>query len=121
MMIHQPDSLPMPDPLTGEAICTALRRQAEKQGVSLGAEPDWSLAQFTEEVDQATGETRLMAVWKGGARYGTVSFFPDGRVFAEYQVLLPHPTRQDAYVEAVQVWGTPDALRGDAVVTAYLV
>jgi hypothetical protein len=33
--------------------------------------------------------------------------------------LLPHPARDDSYVESVQVWGTRDKLRGDPVIADY--
>ena len=41
-------------------------------------------------------------------------------MFAEYQVLLPHPDKPESYVESVQVWGKPDKLRGEAVIAAYM-
>lgn len=99
----------------GEAVCVALRRQVEKLGLSIGAEPGWSALSFVETVDPFSQEVSLIGTWRGGQRYGTVTFFPDGRIFAEYQVLLPHPRLADSYVEAVQVWGQPSELRGDAV------
>lgn len=51
---------------------------------------------FAEEADPYTHESSLIGTWRGKQRYGTVTFFPDGRIFAEYQVLLPHPTRKTA-------------------------
>ena len=62
-----------------------------------------------------------MVVWDlDFKQLSLVVFFPDGRVFAEYQVLLPHPTLPDRYVEAVQVWGFPEKLRGDVVLAEWL-
>ena len=58
------------------------------------------------QVDPYSQEINLIGTWRGKQRYGTVTLFPDGRVFAEYQVLLPHPVREDSYVESVQIWGT---------------
>mgnify|MGYP001764712548 CR=1 FL=1 len=66
----------------------------------------------------------LLAPWTGP--YGGVPPWDrlevdaDGRVFAEYQVLLPHPAREDSYVESVQVWGTREKLRGDPVIAEYM-
>lgn len=112
-----------PPPLTparGELVCAALRAQVERIGLSIGDEPRWADAVTHEQVDPYSGDLSLIATWRGGMRYGTATFFSDGRVFAEYQVLLPHPRQLDAYVESVQVWGTPPRLRGDAVTVHYL-
>lgn len=103
----------------GEAVCVALRRQVEKLGLSIGDEPCWAGLSFVETLDPFSQETSLVGTWRGGQRYGTVTFFPDGRIFAEYQVLLPHPAKTGYYVEAVQVWGLPEQLRGDAVIAEY--
>jgi hypothetical protein len=35
-------------------------------------------------------------------------------------VLLPHPDREDSYVESVQIWGRPEKLRGDPVIAEYM-
>ena len=108
------------DPALGEAICAALRRQVEKLGLSIGDEPVWAEASFAEEADPYSQEISVIGTWRGKQRYGTVTFFPDGRIFAEYQVLLPHPVQEDSYVESVQIWGRPQQLRGEAVLADYL-
>lgn len=113
-------SVPLtPDPALADAVCTALRGQVERLGLSIGDEPRWREATFAEGIDPYSQEVSLVGTWRGGRRYGTVIVFPDGRIFAEYQVLLPHPKRRDCYVEAVQVWGLPHQLRGDAVIGEY--
>lgn len=109
----------LPDAALGEFVCAALRGQVEKLGLSIGDEPVWAEVSFAEEADPYTQEVSLIGTWRGKQRYGTATFFPDGRIFAEYQVLLPHPTREDSYVEAVQVWGRPEKLRGDPVIAEY--
>ncbi|PKO38124.1 MAG: hypothetical protein CVU31_19350 [Betaproteobacteria bacterium HGW-Betaproteobacteria-4] len=109
----------LPDSAYGEAVCTALRGQVEKLGLTIGDEPVWAEATFAEEVDPYSQEISVIATWRGKQRFGTVTFFPDGRVFAEYQVLLQHPAREDSYVESVQVWGRPEKFRGDAVLAEY--
>ena len=108
-----------PAPDFGAEICQAIRRQVEKLGLSIGDEPVWAEACFAEQADPALGECSLVGTWRGKARYGTVTLFTDGRVFAEYQVLLPLPERPGLYVEAVQVWGRPGALKGDPVIAAF--
>ena len=109
----------LPDAALGEFVCAALRGQVEKLGLTIGDEPVWAEVSFTEEADPYTREVSLIGTWRGKQRYGTVTFFPDGRIFAEYQVLLPHPAKAEYYVEAVQVWGPPEQLRGDAVIAEY--
>lgn len=108
-----------PDSQLGAEICQAIRRQVEKLGLEIGDEPVWAEACFAEQADPASGECSLVGTWRGKARYGAVTLFPDGRVFAEYQVLLPLPERPGLYVEAVQVWGRPGALKGDPVIAAF--
>jgi hypothetical protein len=108
-----------PDAALGDTVCAALRGQVEKLGLSIGDEPVWAEVSFAEEVDPYSREINLIGTWRGKQRYGTVTFFPDGRIFAEYQVLLPHPAREDSYVESVQIWGRPEKLRGDPVIAEY--
>lgn len=103
----------------GEAVCSALRGQVEKLGLSIGAEPVWAAARFAEATDPFTQEVSLVACWRGQVRYGKATFFPDGRIFAEYQVLLPHPEQPGRYVDSVQIWGRPQHWRGDAVIADY--
>jgi len=108
-----------PEPLFGIEVCQAIRRQVEKLGLEIGDEPVWAEACFAEQTDPYSGERSLVGTWRGKARYGTVTLFPDGRVFAEYQVLLPLPGQPGQYVEAVQVWGRAGALKGDPVIAAF--
>ncbi len=109
----------LPDPAFGEAVCAALRGQVEKLGLSIGPEPVWAAASFAEAVDPFSQEASIVATWRGGARFGKASFSPDGRVFAEYQVLLPSPTDAGRYIDSVQVWGDAGKLRGEAIAAEY--
>ncbi|MEY4592109.1 MAG: hypothetical protein RIR18_1004 [Pseudomonadota bacterium] len=115
MPAHAAQSDHIPDPVVGDAVCLAIRKQVAKLGLSIGDEPHWQEAQFTPLIDAYSGETSLQGQWKGGERYGTLTIFPDGRVFAEYQVLLFALNDPQSYVESVQVWGKPPELKGDAV------
>jgi hypothetical protein len=104
-----------PDPDFGQAVCAALRAQVERLGLSIGDEPQWAAIELVEQVDPFSQEISLVGAWRG-RRAGTLTLFPDGRVFAEYQVLLPCPGDAGRYVEAVQVWGKPPRLRGEPVI-----
>ena len=108
-----------PNPDFGAAVCAALREQVERLGLSIGDEPHWSAATFEVAVDPYSQEASTVAYWRGGARFGKATFFPDGRIFAEYQVLQPHPQQPGQYVDYVQVWGRPERLRGEAVLADY--
>jgi hypothetical protein len=101
--------------LVGE-ICTALRQVAGRFGLDIGDEPRPDDAARQTKTDPFSGESSLRLVWEGKARNGEVNFFPDGRIFAEYQVLLALPGDAEHYVEAVQVWGRSGALKSDAVI-----
>ncbi|MBS1144679.1 MAG: hypothetical protein H6R14_2085 [Proteobacteria bacterium] len=110
----------LPEAALGEAVCAALRAQVEKLGLSIGDEPIWAEAVFEETTDPFSQEVSVLAYWRGKARFGKATFFPDGRVFAEYQVLLAHPENEDQYVDSVQIWGRPPALRGEAVMAEFM-
>ncbi len=111
---------PVADLALGEAVCAAVRAQVEKLGLSIGDEPVWAEATFAEKTDPFSQEISRIGTWRGKRRYGTVTLFPDGRVFAEYQVLLAHPVKTGSYVESVQVWGRPEKLRGYARIVEYV-
>ena len=108
-----------PDEVFVGQICAALRQEASRLGLDLGDEPRPAEAAIETKTDPFSGECSLRLVWQGRARNGEVNFFPDGRIFAEYQVLLGLPGDASRYVEAVQVWGRADALKGDAVLAAF--
>jgi len=101
--------------LVGE-ICSALRQVAGRFGLDLGEEPRSTDAVWQTKTDPFSGENCPRLVWEGKARNGEVNFFPDGRIFAEYQVLLALPGDAERYIEAVQVWGRRGALKSDAVI-----
>lgn len=108
-----------PDSALGEAVCAALRAQVEKLGLTIGDEPVWARAAFEEVTDPFSQEVSTVAYWRGGERFGKATFFPDGRVFAEYQVLLPHPGQAERYIDSVHIWGWPGKFRGEANVADY--
>lgn len=99
----------------GRAVCAALRGQAARLGIDLGERPAWPPAAWRRQRDPCSGADTEVGIWRDDHRYGELHFLPDGRVFAEYQVLLPHPRQPGQVVEAVSVWGMPGALRGDPV------
>ncbi len=101
-----------------DAICQALNRQILKLGfpperadVRLGSHLQYSL-----ERDPLSGLDALVGVWvhpTSGYKLGTLIFHVDDSFFAEYDVLQPHPSKRQWFVEAVTVWGKGDDIKGD--------
>lgn len=99
-------------------ICAALNQQILKLGfsperveVTLGSHLQYSL-----ERDPLSGLDALIGVWMhptSGYKVGTLIFHVDDSFFAEYDVLQPHPTKSQWFVEAVTVWGKDDDIKGD--------
>ncbi len=111
---HATDSPPSPQ--LGEAVCVAIRDVVHALGLSIEDEPRWELANFSTQPDPYSGESSWVGEWRGGKRYGTVTLFPDGRVFAEYQVLAVLATEPPKFVESVQVWGNGTRIKGEPVI-----
>jgi len=57
-----------------------------------------------------------IGVWTGsdGGQVANIVRYADGRLFAEYDVLRPHPTRPEFFVEAMEIWGEEGSLKGEA-------
>lgn len=57
----------------------------------------------------------LHAEWRsaGGALLGSLVLHADGQLFAEFDVLRPHPGRSQWLVEAVTAWGRAGALKSE--------
>lgn len=102
----------------GQAVCEKIRQAAARLGVDLGPTPTWPAASYRQQTDPYSGEVSLIGTWQDGQRYGTVTIFPDQRIFAEYQILAPHPKLPGQFVEAVNVWGTLHQLKSDPVLLA---
>ena len=102
----------------GQAVCEKIRQAAARLGVDLGQMPAWPAASYRQQTDPYSGEISLIGTWQDGPRYGTVTLFPDQRIFAEYQILAPHPKLPGQFVEAVNVWGTLHQLKSDPVLLA---
>lgn len=103
---------------TGMALCAAIRERALGLGLPadcLGDQPRWADARFTLKTDPFSQEVSLNGAWQDGSRFGSVTLFTDGRVFAEYQILAPHPRLPGQFIEAISVWGRAGAFKSEAV------
>lgn len=57
----------------------------------------------------------LYAEWRseGGGYLGSILLTGDGQVYAEFDVLLPHPGKPQWVIEAVTAWGRPGELKSE--------
>ncbi|WP_320818654.1 hypothetical protein [Thalassolituus sp.] len=57
--------------------------------------------------------TSLLCEWrdKHNNLLGSLQLHDSGRVFAEYDVIKPHPTKPKWFIEAVTAWGDDEQLR----------
>ncbi len=101
-----------------ETICAELNRQIIKLGFAAerATVQAQALEQFRLERDPASGLDTLVGVWMHPSSHyklGTLLFHGDGSFFAEYDVLQPHPSKPQWFVEAVSVWGNAENMKGD--------
>ncbi len=94
----------------GETVLAGLRREAAQIGLELPT-PAWDSGQFSLQRDAYSGEESLIARWRGDPRNGMIDLRADGRVYAEFDLLAPHPKRPGWFVEAIIAWGEPAALK----------
>jgi|AZIK01.1.fsa_nt_gi hypothetical protein len=59
--------------------------------------------------------TSLLCEWRDHHNnlLGSLQLHDNGRVFAEYDVLKPHPSKPDWFIEAVTAWGDDEKLRSE--------
>lgn len=65
--------------------------------------------------DPFDGSEALYNEWrdKAGQLKGSAVVHGDGQVFAEFDVVRPHPTDRRWFVESVTAWGRPGALKSE--------
>lgn len=66
--------------------------------------------------DDFDRQERMLVEWigKGGDRFANLVRYADGSLFAEHDVLRPHPQNPDLFVEAIEIWGRAGSLKGEA-------
>lgn len=101
-----------------EIICAELNRQILKLGFPVeraNVVIDDSM-QYRLERDPASGLDSLVGMWMHPTSHyklGTLLFHVDGSFFAEYDILQPHPSKSKWFVEAINVWGNANTIKGD--------
>lgn len=101
----------------GEAQRLLLVKQTLKQALAplaielTGVDAAFALREY--RTDPFDASATLYCLWRDahGNLLGTVQLHDSGRVFAEYDVLQPHPHKSGWFIESVSAWGSGDALR----------
>lgn len=104
----------------GLSVCQRLTKEINKLGFAAGEIsyfPLYNAATFTLIKDPFTGVHNLIGHWFNSVqahRIGSLQFNSDGSVYAEYDVIKPHPTNAYWFVESVTVWGNLSQLKAEA-------
>jgi hypothetical protein len=74
-----------------------------------------SEARFRLEKDPSNSEYALVGDWfdERGAKLGCLLFHSDGSFFVEHDVVKPHPTKRQWFVEAVNAWGKGKLIKAE--------
>lgn len=101
----------------GELLLEALREKIAMLNMPGDAIeiPSFKAAQFKLEHDMYNGTQTLRAAFFHSKFYciGFLLFHSDGSSYAEYNVMKPHPTRPQFFIEAVEAWGGPQGIKTD--------
>jgi hypothetical protein len=108
--------------IIGVKICERLRAEIDKLGFPVGTiidYPYYHLASFLLIQDPYTGAGNLAGYWYNKRnkrrieRIGQLQFNSDGSFYAEYDVVKPHPSKAEWFVEAVTVWGKENTIKAE--------
>ncbi|MAR89762.1 MAG: hypothetical protein SV765_13855 [Pseudomonadota bacterium] len=97
-------------------VRSALITELERRGLAeLQSRIPQQLSSHELRTDPFDHSQTLAGTWlgSGGQRLGSVQIHEGGRVFAEFDLLVPHPTDPRWFVEAVTAWGQPPALKSE--------
>lgn len=99
-----------------ERVISALEFEFNKIGFSGELIKDLAAVEYSLVKDDYSGEYSLQGVWynPSGYKQGMLLFHPDGNFFAEYDVVKPHPKKDQWFVEAITAWGKDSVLNAEA-------
>ncbi|GAB6041097.1 hypothetical protein [Endothiovibrio diazotrophicus] len=99
----------------GLHVLRELERAARELGVDKFYSPAWEAGTASLRRDPADGSMVLVVEWRDARGYksGELVVNADGSLYAECDVLLPHPTDSRWFVEAVTAWGRPGAIHSE--------
>ena len=103
----------------GQEVCLRMGENiaklgfAEPNGITL---PVFEAAEFSLVTDPFTQSQDLVGYWynAGKQRIGQIKFHGDGSFYAEYDVVKPHPTKKQWFVEAINAWGQQNNIKTEA-------
>jgi len=106
-----------------EQVREALRGEMARQGLmqALGAVP--ADLQYCELREDTLAQTHsFYGEWRDakGKLLGSLIVHAGGEFFAEYDVLIGHPTDRRWFVEAVTAWGRPGVIKSELRLLAAL-
>lgn len=65
--------------------------------------------------DDLSDDYSLQGVWNyaSGYKQGMLLFHPNGCFYGEYDVVKPHPSKRQWFVEAITVWGDKSSIKSE--------
>ena len=105
--------------LWGIEICREMVQAIKKIGfseVEIDGIPEFEKAKFSLIKDPYTADQNLTGYWydKHQRRIGNIQFLSDGSFYAEYDIVRPHPTKKQWFVEAISAWGKQGQIKTEA-------
>ncbi|QPK64692.1 hypothetical protein IVG45_07000 [Methylomonas sp. LL1] len=103
----------------GKTVCQRISENIAKLGFSVQTGitlPDFEAAEFSLVTDPYSQSQDLVGYWynTGKQRIGQIKFHGDGSFYAEYDVVQPHPSKKQFFVEAINAWGQQDNIKTEA-------
>ncbi len=103
----------------GKVICQRISEAIVKLGFSVQTPiqlPVFDDAEFRLILDPLTQDSNLAGYWynEKKQRIGQIQFNSDGSFYAEYDVVQPHPSKKQFFVEAINAWGREDNIKTEA-------
>ncbi|OCR22521.1 hypothetical protein AFK24_25890 [Pseudomonas syringae] len=97
---------------TWTALLGCLQRAGIEGGLAVVGTPN-SRSELRE--DPFDHSLAVYAEWRSerNSYLGSILLTGDGQVFAEFDILLPHPAKPQWVIEAVTAWGKPGALKSE--------
>lgn len=113
------------EPLLSEAVvadvdelCAAFRTALINLGtdVPLVRPAEAGQCRYSTAIDPYDGAEHLLGEWVDGNGFRFAHFvrYGDGNMFAEHDVLQPHPDGSGLFIEAIEIWGHAGALKHEA-------
>lgn len=103
----------------GQQICAAIQEEIKNTGFiedDINGIPEFDQADFSLKKDPFTAQENLTGYWydERKRRIGNIQFLSDGSFYAEYDVVKPHPTKKQWFVEAIIAWGKEGLIKTEA-------